>query len=112
MLGYVSIKAKDYDRALAAYNRALAIEPGFAAALYNVGVIHALKQEKDEAFLWLEEVSPTRKLDMIAVQVDPDLVSLRGGPLLTLTAESARDGLGIGSAGDVDHDGHAEVSSR
>ncbi len=80
VLGYVSLKAKNYDRALSAYGKALEIEPGFPAAIYNVGVAYALKQEKDQAFLWLEKARATQKLDMTMIQVDPDLVSLKSDP--------------------------------
>ena len=80
VLGYVSIKAQQYDHALAAYGRALEIEPAFPGALYNVGVAYALKRNPNEAFNWLGKARATHKLDMSAIQVDPDLVSLRDDP--------------------------------
>ncbi len=78
VLGYISLKAKNYDRAIAAYNTALKIEPGFPQALYNVGVAYALKNDKKQAFDWLGKARATHKLDMTVIQIDPDLTTLRG----------------------------------
>ncbi len=133
VLGFVSLKAKEYDRALTAYNKALEIEPGLPAALYNIGVAYALKQDKEQAFRWLDKARTTHKLDMTAIQVDPDLVSLRGDPrfeaLLPKPEEFANpfvepvkiirewDGEAMNdqfgwiarNMGDVNHDRHADL---
>jgi len=83
VLGYVALKAKNFDRALSAYGTALEIEPEFPAALYNSGVAYALKQDKEQAFHWLEAARATQKIDMTQIQVDPDLVSLKKDPRFT-----------------------------
>ncbi|MCW3050918.1 MAG: repeat-containing protein [Chthonomonadales bacterium] len=83
VLGYAALKAKNLDRALSAYRTSLEIEPGFPAALYNTGVAYALKQDKEQAFHWLEEARATQKMDMTLIQADPDLVSLKEDPRFT-----------------------------
>jgi hypothetical protein len=76
-LGFVCIKLKQLDRALASYRKALELAPDTPQALYNVGVVYALKGDRESAFEWLGRAKATRKLDMTQIQVDPDLESLR-----------------------------------
>ncbi len=77
MLGFASLKAKNFERSLAAYTKLLELAPDSPAAVYNVGVVYALKGERDRAFEWLGKAKATRKLDMTQIQADPDLVALR-----------------------------------
>jgi hypothetical protein len=76
-LGVARIKAKDLDGAATALTRALELEPGSPRAMYNFGVIAALKNRPDEAFEWLGKVRAGRKFDMTYVQVDTDLDAIR-----------------------------------
>lgn len=78
--GFVSIKLKAFDRAIACYKKSLAIAPDAAPALYNLGVAYALRGDKDLAFDSLGKAKATRKIDMTQSQVDPDLESLRADP--------------------------------
>jgi hypothetical protein len=77
MLGFASLKARDLDRALASYQKTLELAPDTPQALYNVGVVYALKGDKDRAFEWLGKARATRKLDMTVIQTDGDLASIR-----------------------------------
>ena len=80
LLGTALIRTKSYDAAIDAFNKSLAIEPNFPAALYNLGVASALKGDKDAAFVWLEKTKATKQFDMTAIQVDDDLKSLTSDP--------------------------------
>ncbi len=80
LLGYVRLKSKEYDRAIDSYRKALEVELDSPPALYNIGVAYALKQEREQAFVWLGKAKATHKLDMTAVETDPDLVSLHDDP--------------------------------
>jgi hypothetical protein len=79
-LGFASLKAKDPGTAITAYEKALSIEPGFPAALYNLGVAHALAGDQDAAFAWLAKARATRKLDMTQIEADADLAALKDDP--------------------------------
>jgi len=74
--GLACLKARQLDRSLAAYGRVLELEPDAPQAFYGLGVVHALKQERDQAFEWLGRARASRKLDMTAIQADPDLAGL------------------------------------
>jgi Tetratricopeptide repeat/FG-GAP repeat/FG-GAP-like repeat len=80
LLAYSYLKQKDTDHALAAYGKVLTLDPGNPAALYNVGVVHALRGEKDLAFEWLRKAASGRKVDMTQIETDPDLASLKEDP--------------------------------
>ena len=132
-LGYACLKAKDYARARAAYEKVLTLAPGTPQAFYNLGVIAALQRDKDGAFGWLAKAKATGRLDMTAIQTDADLESLKADPrfqgLLPKPADFANpfvepvrvvrewDGEAINdqfgwiarNVGDVDGDGIADV---
>ncbi|MGE5278527.1 MAG: FG-GAP-like repeat-containing protein [Acidobacteriota bacterium] len=76
-LAFAYLKMRDLDRARAGYDRLLALSPGTPQAFYNIGVIFALKGDRDAAFEWLQKTKATRKLDMTAIQNDPDLATLK-----------------------------------
>jgi hypothetical protein len=80
MLGVAYQRAKDLDRALGAYRKALEIEPDAPQVLYNMGTAFALKQEIDAAFDWLGRAKATRKLDMTQIESDADLAALKTDP--------------------------------
>ena len=75
-LGLASRRARHLDRALAAYMKALELEPGTPAALYAVGAIHALNHETDAAFVWLAKAKATHKIDMTQLETDEDVATL------------------------------------
>ncbi len=80
LLAFACIKTKEYDRALASYRKLLEIAPDTPQALYNMGLIYSLKGDKDRAFEWLGKARATRRLDMTALQADPDAEGLRADP--------------------------------
>ena len=90
MLGVAYQRAKELDKALAAYRKALEIEPGAPQVLYNMGTAYALKQDADAAFEWLGRAKATRKLDMTQIDSDADLAALKSGSPLPRAAARAR----------------------
>ena len=79
LLGAALQQARLFDRAIAAYLKALEIQPD-QATMYNVGTAYARKNEPDPAFEWLSKAGATRRLDMTQVEVDADLEGLRKDP--------------------------------
>ena len=77
VLGNAYIRTGQLDEALSAYHRALELQPDFPAALYNTGVIYAMKGDPDNAFKWLNKAKATGKIDMTQIEVDTDLVSVK-----------------------------------
>jgi tetratricopeptide (TPR) repeat protein len=80
LLGSAYIRTKQFDQALETLTRALSIEPQSGPALYNIGVVHALRGNADAAFEWLEKARATNRLDITQIEADDDLVSLRKDP--------------------------------
>ena len=68
LLGVAYQNGKELDKALAAYGKALEIQPDAAQTLYNVGTAYALKQDANAAFEWLGKAKATRKLDMTQIE--------------------------------------------
>jgi len=93
VLGMAYIRTKAYDKAMAVLAQSLEVEPGFPAALYNIGVVHALQGDRNAAFAWLQKTKATKKMDMSSIENDADLASLRDDPryraLLPTAAEFA-----------------------
>lgn len=69
-------RSKAYDRAVAAFQKILELEPTATQMLYNVGATHALAGNTLQAFEWLERAKGTRRVDMSQVDVDGNLASL------------------------------------
>jgi hypothetical protein len=80
MLGIAYQGAKKVDQALAAFRKALAIEPESPQVLYDLGTAYAVKQNATAAFEWLGRAKATRKLDMTQIDSDPNLASLKADP--------------------------------
>jgi hypothetical protein len=68
---------KDFDHSIAASQHSLEVEPDNLAPLFNLGVVYAMKGEKDQAFVWLGKAKATRKIDMTQVDATPELASLK-----------------------------------
>jgi hypothetical protein len=79
LLGVALQQSKQYDRAIEAYQKALAIQPD-PTATYNIGTAYARKNDPDRAFEWLAKVKATKRFDMTLMQTDNDLAALRGDP--------------------------------
>jgi hypothetical protein len=132
VLGSAYQNLKDSDKASSAFQHALDVDPSIPTPLLNLGIIYALKGDKDQAFAWLEKARATRKIDMTQIEVAPELQSLKGDarfasllptrrdfdnpfvePVKTIhewDGESAHDQFGwiARNIGDVDHDGAAD----
>jgi len=80
MLGTAYQGTKDIDKALAAYRKALDIEPDSPQVLYNIGTAYAMKPDVTAAFQWLGRAKATRKLDMTQIESDPNLSALKADP--------------------------------
>ena len=133
LLGVAYQSGKELDKALAAYRKALEIQPDAPQVLYNMGTAYALKQDAAAAFEWLGKAKATRKLDMTQIENDADLASLRVDPrfralmpapedfanpfvepvkvIREWDGEAANDQFGwiARSAGDVDRDGVPDI---
>jgi hypothetical protein len=79
LLGVALQQSKQYDKAIEAYLKALAIQPD-PTATYNIGTAYARKNDPDRAFEWLAKAKATKRFDMSFLQVDNDLDALRGDP--------------------------------
>lgn len=78
MLGATRHQMKDYDAAIAAYQRVIALRPqGAPVMLYNLGAAYALKGEPDRAFEWLTKARESRQVDMTQMDADADFASIR-----------------------------------
>jgi hypothetical protein len=79
-LGVAYQQAKDSDSAIAAFQRALEVQPEMVAPLYNIALIYAAKQDADRAFEWLGKAKATRKIDMTQAEAAPELAPFRSDP--------------------------------
>jgi hypothetical protein len=76
LLGVALQQSKQFDRAIDAYLKAIAIQPD-PVSTYNIGTAYARKNDFGKAFEWLARAKATRRFDMAQMQVDPDLEPLR-----------------------------------
>jgi hypothetical protein len=77
LLGVAYQTGKELDKALAAYRKALDIQPDAPQVFYNIGTAYALKQDANAAFEWLGRAKATHKLDMTQIDSDADLGALK-----------------------------------
>jgi hypothetical protein len=132
-LGSAAHLTKDYDAAIEAYTKSLALQPNNAVARYNLACAYARKGSVDAAFEWLQKAKATMAIDIAQIQTDADLVSLKDDPrfaallpkpsdfenpfveptkvLIEWRGEAANDQFGwiARNIGDVDGDGVADV---
>jgi hypothetical protein len=80
MLGTAYLRSKDADRAIAAFQKALELQPESWQAVYNIGAAHALKNDSAQAFEWLAKARASRQLDMSQIDQDANLAALRTDP--------------------------------
>jgi tetratricopeptide (TPR) repeat protein len=74
------LEAKDYDGAIAAFERCLAIDAGSSLAYYNLACAYSLKGAKPEAIGWLEKALEHGFRDAGHIARDTDLDPIRGEP--------------------------------
>ncbi len=133
VLGTAAKGTKDFDRAIAAFQKSLELDPSNPAGVYNIGAVYAVKGDKDRAFDWLGKARATKKIDMTQMETDADVASLREDPryaallptpadftapfvedvkiLREWVGEAANDQFGwiARSIGDVDRDGVTDI---
>lgn len=76
-LGLAQLQLKNLDRSHDAFQRALVEDPGYPAPMFQLAVIAALRQNKDEAFDWLLKAKATRRVDMTQLEVTPEFAALK-----------------------------------
>jgi hypothetical protein len=79
LLGVALHQSRQYDRAIEAYHKALALQAD-PIATYNIGTAYARKNDPDRAFEWLAKAKATKRVDMSVMQTDNDLDALRKDP--------------------------------
>src|SRR6185295_741750 len=77
VLGSAYQQLKDFDKAFSANKTALEVDPAVPTPAYAIGVVYALKKDKDQAFSLLERAKATRKIDMTQIQTDSNLAFLK-----------------------------------
>lgn len=80
----------EYDEALEAYRQAIAADPDFGDAYYNMACIYAVTDRKDLAFKFLEMSAHNRYHDFASIDDDPDLASLHADPRYAKVKKLAR----------------------
>ncbi len=90
-LGLAYQTLTDFDKAAAAYQRALEVEPAVPTPLYNLGLVYALKQDRDRAFEWLQRAKASRKIDMTQAAIAPELASFKTDPRFAALLPSRAD---------------------
>jgi hypothetical protein len=81
LLGNTRQQLKDYDGAIAAYQRLLELKANLAPqALYGLGAVYALKGNADRAIEWLTKARDSRQVDMTQMDTDSALASIRRDP--------------------------------
>src|SRR5262249_52494796 len=63
---------KQWDGAIAANQRSLEIEPAIVTPIFALGVVYALKGDRDQAFAWLAKAKATHKIDMSQMEATPE----------------------------------------
>lgn len=76
LLGAARQQAKDLDGAIAAYLKAIDVQPD-PLATYRIGAVYALKKDAERAFEWLAKAKATGRVDMMQMEADPNMEPLR-----------------------------------
>jgi Flp pilus assembly protein TadD len=80
LLGSVFQSAGELDRALVAHLKAVKFDQTAPNAMYNAGVVFALKGDKHQAFEWLGKAKASGRVDVTQIGIDPDAETLRDDP--------------------------------
>ena len=84
LLGTARQQVKDYDGALAAFQKVVDARATAAPqALYGIGVVYALKRDIDRAFEWLAKARDSRQVDMTQLDTNAELAHIRKDPRYT-----------------------------
>lgn len=80
LLGFALHQQGELDQALEAHLKATEFEQTAPTAMYNVGMVHALKGDRDRAFEWLLRAKATGRVNLTNIAFDTDAESLRTDP--------------------------------
>lgn len=70
----------DLPAAVAWYKKALAVDPDFGGAYYNLACVYALQGKEDLALRYLQIAAMNDYVSVQGIEEDPDLARLRGTP--------------------------------
>ncbi len=76
-LGVAYDHLKQPDRAIAAYQHALEVQPAMVGPIFNIALAYAAKGDADHALEWLAKAKATHKIDMSQAAVAPELAGLQ-----------------------------------
>ena len=79
-LGAARQATKEYDKAIAAYQQALAVEPSMPTPMFQLGLVYALKHDVERAFEWLQRARETHRVDMTQAAEAAELAGLKEDP--------------------------------
>ncbi len=81
----------ELDRAMDAYDKAIALEPNAPAAIFDLAGVYALERKSDSAFALLARAKATHNYDMTQLEVDSAYASLRHDPRYARLLPTAKD---------------------
>jgi predicted aspartyl protease len=84
-------RLKDYDCAVAALTKVLALRPDDPAALLSMGVAYAAKGDTEHAFSFLSRARASRRIDMTPLSTNPLVEPLRKDPRYAALMPTAAD---------------------
>jgi hypothetical protein len=73
-------RLKDFDCAISALSKVLALRPNDPQALLSIGVAHAAKGDAETAFRFLGQARSSRRIDMTQLSINPLVDPLRKDP--------------------------------
>ncbi|HEY3664272.1 MAG TPA: FG-GAP-like repeat-containing protein [Chthoniobacterales bacterium] len=76
LLGTLYKGGKQLDKAAAAYQHAMEVDPTRPNPLYSLAAVAALRGQKDEAFQWLTKAKATGKADLTGLSQDDDFAAI------------------------------------
>jgi FG-GAP repeat/FG-GAP-like repeat/Tetratricopeptide repeat len=74
---------KQWNHAIEANQHSLEVEPAMPTPLLTLGVVYALKGDKDQAFAWLAKAKASHKIDMTQLAGIPELAPLKSDSRFT-----------------------------
>lgn len=80
MRGHMDIIAKEYEKALQAFLKVLAIDPIDSEVMYDVACMYSLLDKKEESLNWLEKSILSGYDDFQHMEQDSDLTNVRDLP--------------------------------
>lgn len=78
--GIERIKAREYEKAIAAFTKAIELNPLESAAYYNIACCYSLMEKKAEALEWLQRAVENGWDDFEHTEQDADLANIRAEP--------------------------------